>query len=42
MLRDTLVCGVTDGRLLAKPELTLKIIDAVKIAIAQETTEKDA
>ena len=42
MLRDRLVCGVTDGRLqchlFAEPELTLK--DAVKIAIAQELAEK--
>ena len=38
MLRDRLVCGVTDRclqrRLLTKPELTLK--DAVKTAIAQK------
>ena len=44
MLRDRLVCGVTDGRLqrrlLAEPDLTLK--DATKIALAQETAEKGA
>ena len=44
MLRDRLVCGVTDGylqhHLLTKPELTLK--DTIKIAIAQETAENGA
>ena len=44
MLRDRLVCGVTDWHLqyhlLTKPELTLK--DAVNIAIAHETVEKGA
>ena len=44
MLRDRLVCGVTDGclqrHLLAKSELTLK--NAVKIAITQETAERGA
>ena len=42
MLRDRLVCGVTNGHLqhhlLTEPELTLK--DTVKIAIAQETAGK--
>ena len=42
MLRDRLVCGITDGRvqrwLLAEPELTLK--KALDLAQAQETAEK--
>ena len=44
MLRDRLVCGITDGRvqrrLLAEPELTLK--KALELAQAQETAEKGA
>lgn len=40
MLRDRIVCGIADGRLLVKPNLSVK--KALELAQAQETAEQGA